>query len=74
MHTVKLRILDPLIGREFPLPQHATQGSAGMDLRACIDAPMVLESGGLIPVRFVTAHDAVARTVDVDIPEGLLDL
>jgi len=46
MHTVKLRILDPRIGREFPLPQHATQGSAGMDLRACIDAPMVLESGG----------------------------
>jgi 16S rRNA processing protein RimM len=35
---------------------------------------MVLESGGLIPVRFVTAHDGGARTVDVDIPEGLLDL
>ena len=35
---------------------------------------MVLESGGLIPVRFVTAHDAAAGTVDVDIPEGLLDL
>ena len=35
---------------------------------------LVLESGGLIPVRFVTAHDALARTVDVDIPEGLLDL
>jgi 16S rRNA processing protein RimM len=34
---------------------------------------MVLESGGLIPVRFVTAHDAPAQTVDVDIPEGLLD-
>jgi 16S rRNA processing protein RimM len=35
---------------------------------------MVLESGALIPVRFVTAHDAAARIVDVDIPEGLLDL
>ena len=35
---------------------------------------MVLESGGLIPVRFVTAHDAKAQTVEVDIPEGLLDL
>ena len=34
---------------------------------------LVLESGGLIPVRFVTAHDPVAHTVDVDIPEGLLD-
>ena len=49
--TVKLRILDPRIGREFPLPQHATLGSAGMDLRACIDAPTVLHPGGaeLIP-------------------------
>jgi deoxyuridine 5'-triphosphate nucleotidohydrolase len=49
--TVKLRILDPRIGREFPLPQHATTGSAGMDLRACIDAPLVLAPGAaeLIP-------------------------
>jgi 16S rRNA processing protein RimM len=35
---------------------------------------IVLESGGLIPVRFITHHDAAAHTVDVDIPEGLLDL
>jgi deoxyuridine 5'-triphosphate nucleotidohydrolase len=42
---IKLRILDPRIGREFPLPQHATAGSAGMDLRACIDAPLVLPPG-----------------------------
>jgi 16S rRNA processing protein RimM len=35
---------------------------------------LVLESGGLIPVHFVTGHDAGAGTVDVDIPEGLLDL
>jgi dUTP pyrophosphatase len=50
-HTVKLRILDPRIGREFPLPHRATAGSAGMDLRACIDAPLLLASGGaeLIP-------------------------
>jgi dUTP pyrophosphatase len=48
---VKLRILDPRIGAEFPLPQHATAGSAGMDLRACIDAPLTLAPGGaeLIP-------------------------
>jgi deoxyuridine 5'-triphosphate nucleotidohydrolase len=42
---IKLRILDPRIGREFPLPQHATAGSAGMDLRACLDAPLVLLPG-----------------------------
>jgi deoxyuridine 5'-triphosphate nucleotidohydrolase len=49
--TIKLRILDPRIGREFPLPQHATAGSAGMDLRACIDAPLLLSPGAaeLIP-------------------------
>lgn len=43
--TVKLRILDPRIGREFPLPHHATAGSAGMDLRACIEAPLALLPG-----------------------------
>jgi len=51
MQAIKLRILDPRIGREFPLPQHATPGSAGMDLRACIDAPLLLAPGAaeLIP-------------------------
>jgi dUTP pyrophosphatase len=43
--VIKLRILDPRIGREFPLPQHATPGSAGMDLRACIDSPLELAPG-----------------------------
>jgi deoxyuridine 5'-triphosphate nucleotidohydrolase len=42
---IKLRILDPRIGTTFPLPQHATAGSAGMDLRACIDAPLILGPG-----------------------------
>jgi dUTP diphosphatase len=48
---IKLRILDPRIGREFPLPQHATEGSAGMYLRACIAGPLTLPPGGaeLIP-------------------------
>ncbi len=44
-HRLKLRILDPRIGAEFPLPQHATEGAAGMDLRACIDGPMTLMPG-----------------------------
>jgi dUTP pyrophosphatase len=50
-HKVKLRILDPRIGKEFPLPTHATAGSAGMDLRACIDAALELAPGAtsLIP-------------------------
>ena len=45
MKRVKLRILDPRIGTEFPLPAHATGGSAGMDLRACIAAPLSLGAG-----------------------------
>jgi dUTP pyrophosphatase len=43
--TIKLRILDPRIGREFPLPRHETAGSAGMDLRACVQAPLNLPPG-----------------------------
>jgi dUTP pyrophosphatase len=42
---LKVRILDARIGKEFPLPQYATGGSAGLDLRACIDAPLLLEPG-----------------------------
>jgi dUTP pyrophosphatase len=49
--SIKLRILDPRIGGEFPLPQYATAGSAGMDLRACLAAPLLLAPGAaeLIP-------------------------
>jgi len=51
LRTIKLRILDPRIGREFPLPKRATAGSAGVDLRACIDSPLALQPGNaeLIP-------------------------
>jgi dUTP pyrophosphatase len=44
-HPLKVRILDPRIGRDFPLPTYATAGSAGLDLRACIDADLLLEPG-----------------------------
>lgn len=49
--TVQLKILDPRIGRELPLPDYATAGAAGLDLRACIDAPLTLVPGAttLIP-------------------------
>src|SRR6478672_3081313 len=42
---LQVRILDARLGREFPLPHYATAGSAGLDLRACIDAPLLLEPG-----------------------------
>ncbi|MCL5261650.1 MAG: dUTP diphosphatase [Gammaproteobacteria bacterium] len=40
---IELKILDPKIGTLFPVPTYATSGSAGLDLRACIDADLVLE-------------------------------
>jgi dUTP pyrophosphatase len=40
--ALKVRILDERVGREFPLPAYATAGSAGLDLRACLSAPLVL--------------------------------
>jgi len=51
MNKLQLKILDPRIGNEIPLPEYATPGSAGMDLRACIDAPITLKPGDteLIP-------------------------
>ncbi len=49
--TLRVRILDARIGKEIPLPQYATSGSAGMDLRACIDAPLTLapRASALLP-------------------------
>lgn len=44
-HTIQLKILDPRMGNEVPLPQYATDGSAGLDLRACIDEPFELVPG-----------------------------
>ena len=45
MHKLEVKILDPRIGRDIELPRRATSGSAGLDLRACIDAPLTLEPG-----------------------------
>src|SRR5690606_1497845 len=49
--TLDLKILDPRIGGEWPLPAYATDGSAGPDLRAAIDAPLALAGGdtALVP-------------------------
>jgi dUTP pyrophosphatase len=45
VQVIKVRILDPRLGTEFPMPEYATPGSAGVDMRACLDAPLVLEPG-----------------------------
>jgi dUTP pyrophosphatase len=50
-HRLQLKIVDARIGRDYPLPQYATSGSAGVDLRACIDQAITLNPGDtqLIP-------------------------
>jgi dUTP pyrophosphatase len=45
MRKIQLKILDDRIGNSIPLPAHATEGSAGMDLRACIDSTITLKPG-----------------------------
>ena len=45
MTSVEVKILNSKIGTDIPLPEYATAGSAGMDLRACIDAPMNIAAG-----------------------------
>lgn len=43
--SVDVKVLDERIGTTFPLPTYATEGSAGLDLRACLDGPLVLMPG-----------------------------
>jgi len=45
MQPVQIKILDKRIGRDFPLPEHATRGAAGVDLRACVDEALTLAPG-----------------------------
>ncbi len=45
MQKLQVKLLDQRIGNEFPLPHYATEGSAGLDLRACLDQPVTLEPG-----------------------------
>ncbi|MGM0517224.1 MAG: dUTP diphosphatase [Pseudomonadota bacterium] len=45
MHRVEVKWLDPRLGNEIPRPDYATDGSAGLDLRACLDEPLELAPG-----------------------------
>jgi len=67
MKQIALKILDPRIGKEFPLPAYATVGSAGLDLSACIDADLVIEPGDthLIPtgIAIHIADPSLAATI-----------
>ncbi len=45
MKKIDVKILDPRVGQQFPLPTYATSGSAGLDLRACLDDAVELAPG-----------------------------
>ena len=54
MNSFQIRILDSRLGKEIPLPEYSTGGSAGMDLRACVDQTLTVKPGEtvLIPTGF----------------------
>ncbi len=68
---IQLKILDPRIGSSFPLPQYATHGSAGLDLRACLDDALIIQPGQshLIPTG-MAIHIGDPRLAAVILPRS----
>ena len=50
MRSIQLKILDPRVGDTIPLPHYATDGSAGLDMRACIDETLNVQPGETVLV------------------------
>jgi dUTP pyrophosphatase len=48
---LQVKILDSRLGTTWPLPHHATAGSAGIDLRACLDEPLLLQPNSTVLVK-----------------------
>lgn len=71
MHRLQLKILDDRLGDDFPLPDYATDGSAGMDLRAMLEAPLDLAPGKteLIPTG-IAIHIADPALAAVILPRS----
>lgn len=71
MNEVDVKILDPRVGTEFPLPEYATHGSAGMDLRAILEEEMELQPGEtfLIPTG-IAIHIANNNMAAVILPRS----
>ena len=70
---VAVQILSPKLGREIPLPQYETRGSAGLDLRACLDAPLSLAPGqrALVPTGLALALPSPAYAAFLFARSGL---
>jgi dUTP pyrophosphatase len=59
-HKIETKIMNPLIGSSIPMPGYATEGAAAMDLRACLESPLVIQPGEtvLIPSGIaISIHD-----------------
>ena len=71
MHRLQLKIIDKRLGADFPLPDYATAGSAGMDLRAMLDQALELQPGqtGLIPTG-IAIHIADPALAAVILPRS----
>ena len=54
MKDIKIKLINPLIGDKIPVPKYETKGSAGLDLRACIEKKLILrpDKTELIPMGF----------------------
>ena len=67
MKKIEVKILNPRVGTEFPLPSYATPGSAGLDLRACLAQPLTVTPGEthLIPtgIAIHIADPSMAATI-----------
>ena len=50
MRSIELKILDARVGDAYPIPHYATEGSAGLDMRACIDEPLMVAPGATVLV------------------------
>ncbi len=74
---LKIKALSPKLGKEIEYPSYATAGSAGMDLRACIDAPLTLPGQTVLPKpvgRVAACRVKVPTGLAVAIPEGYVGL
>jgi dUTP pyrophosphatase len=71
MHRLEVKVLDPRLGQDFPLPHYATEGSAGLDLRAMLGAPLDLAPGAaeLLPTG-LAVHIGDPRVAGMILPRS----
>ena len=71
LHPLEVKILDPRLGRDFPLPSYATEGSAGLDLRAMLETPLDLMPGAteLLPTG-MAVHIAEQNVAGLILPRS----